>query len=216
MTSISLEHIADELGLALTQYETVALTRYVALLHRWNGSFNLTSVRSVDAMGIRHLADCLAVVPPLRRVFPSGRGRMLDAGSGGGLPGVVLAICDSGWDVTCVDAVAKKVAFVRQAAGELGLTHVHALHGRVEALELPRFDLITSRAFASLSDFVTLTRHLLSDRGVWLAMKGKRPDDELLALPEDIDVFHVEPLQVPALDEERCLVWMRIKSTGKP
>jgi len=108
-----------------------------------------------------------------------------------------------------VDTVGKKAAFVRQVAGELGLSNLHALHARVEVLPNAPFDVITSRAFASLPDFVRLTQGLLAPHGVWMAMKGRRPDDELAALPADIEVFHVEPLAVPGLDAERCLVWMR-------
>jgi 16S rRNA (guanine527-N7)-methyltransferase len=121
----------------------------------------------------------------------------------------VLAAVESGWDVTCVDTVGKKAAFVRQVAAELALPNLHAEHARVEALKAPPFDLVTSRAFASLADFVQLTRPLLAPSGAWMAMKGKTPSDEIAALPADVAVFHVEPLAVPGLDAERCLVWMR-------
>ena len=184
---------------------------YLALLAKWNAAYNLTAVRDPAQMRTQHLADCRAVVEPLcRQMGGQGRAvRILDVGSGGGLPGVVLALADPGWEVTCVDSVGKKAAFVRQVAAELGLPNLHAMHGRVEALKAPRFDVITSRAFASLSDFVRLTRQLLAPDGVWMAMKGKRPDGEIAALPTDVAVFHVEPLTVPGLDAERCLVWMR-------
>jgi 16S rRNA (guanine527-N7)-methyltransferase len=142
----------------------------------------------------------------------SGAKRLLDVGSGGGLPGVVLAVLESDLSVTCVDTVGKKAAFVRQVAAELGLRNLHAEHARVEQLQLPSFDIVTSRAFASLADFTALTRRHLAPSAVWMAMKGKRPEDEVAALPADIDVFHVEPLRVPGLEAERCLVWMRLKS----
>lgn len=200
--------IADELGVTLDAAQRSALLAYLDLLQRWNGTYNLTAVRDPAAMFTQHLADCLAVLPPLQRAAP-GRGRLLDVGSGGGLPGVVVAVALPAWQVTCVDTVAKKMAFVRQVAGTLKLGNLHARHARVEALTGPAFDLITSRAFASLTDFIALTRTLLAPGGVWMAMKGRVPEDEIAALPADIDVFHVEQLQVPALDAQRCLVWMR-------
>lgn len=186
------------------------LLAYLALLQRWNATYNLTAVREPGDMLIQHLADCLAVVGPLRRRLGAGTTRrILDVGSGGGLPGVVLAAMEPGWAVTCVDAVGKKAAFTRQVAVELGLRNLAAEHSRVEALKRTGFDLIISRAFASLTDFVSLTRQLLSPAGVWAAMKGKAPEAELEALPTDIAVFHVEPITVPGLDAERCIVWMR-------
>jgi len=185
------------------------LEAYLGLLAKWNVAYNLTAVRDPVQMRTQHLADCLAVVEPLRRQLGGRPARILDVGSGGGLPGVVLALAEPAWDVSCVDAVGKKAAFVRQVAAELALPNLHAEHARVEALKAPPFDVITARAFASLPDFVRLTRPLLADGGVWMAMKGKRPDDETAALPPDIEVFHVEPLAVPGLDAERCLIWMR-------
>jgi 16S rRNA (guanine527-N7)-methyltransferase len=202
---------AAALGVDLPPSVAEALVDYEALLLKWGQTYNLTALREASAVRHGHVLDCLAVVPALRR-WSSGRTlRIVDVGSGGGLPGVVLAAVEGGWDVTCVDAVGKKAAFVRQAAAELGLSNVHAVHARVEALDLPPFDVVTSRAFASLSDFVGLTRRLLAPTGVWVAMKGKRPDDEIAALPAGVEVFHVEPLAVPGLDAERCLVWMRAR-----
>lgn len=187
------------------------LEAYLGLLAKWNAAYNLTAVRDPALMRVQHLADCAAVVEPLRRQLGGGArsARILDVGSGGGLPGVVLAAAEPRWDVTCVDTVGKKAAFVRQVAGELSLPNLHAEHARVEAMSALPFDVITSRAFASLPDFVRLTRPLLAAGGVWMAMKGKRPDDEMGALPADVEVFRVEPLNVPGLDTERCLVWMR-------
>ena len=183
------------------------LESFLRLLSRWNATYNLTAVRDPAAMRVQHLADCMAVVPPLAR--HAAQGRLLDVGSGGGLPGVVIAALLPGWDVTCVDAVGKKAAFVRQVAGDLGLKNLHAAHSRVEALKATPFDVITSRAFATLADFVSHSRALLAPGGVWLAMKGQRPDSEITALPSTVYVFHVEQLQVPELDAKRCLVWMR-------
>lgn len=186
------------------------LERYLSLLVKWNAAYNLTAVREPEQMRSQHLADCLAVVGPLRRQLGTGKSaRILDVGSGGGLPGVVLALADPAWDVTCVDAVGKKAAFIRQVAVELALPHLLAVHARVETLRAPPYDVITARAFASLADFTQQTRALLAPTGLWMAMKGKRPDDELAALPPEVTAFHVEPLTVPGLDAERCLVWMR-------
>jgi 16S rRNA (guanine527-N7)-methyltransferase len=195
------------LGLDASPAQLGALEAYLALLQRWNATYNLTAVRDPAAMLTQHLADCLAVVEPLRRRCPQGR--VLDVGSGGGLPGVVLAIMLPALDVTCVDTVGKKVAFIRQAAATLALPNLYAEHARVEALQRPAFDLITSRAFATLADFVGLTAPLLAPGGVWMAMKGKLPSDEIAALPETVEVFHVEPLQVPGLPAERRLIWLR-------
>jgi len=132
----------------------------------------------------------------------------LDVGSGGGLPGAVIAICCPEINVDCLDAVGKKAAFVQQVAAGLGLSNLRGVHGRVERVSA-RYDVVSSRAFASLADFVNGSRQALAEQGVWLAMKGKRPDDEVAALPADVAVFHVEQLSVPELAAQRCIVWMR-------
>ena len=225
---VALRQDTAALGLDLPESALALLVRYLALLRKWNAAYNLTALRDPAQMRVQHMADCLAVIAPLRRTLGGGSPgstpeeagratreqeksapRILDVGSGGGLPGAVLAVAEPQWDVSCVDTVGKKTAFIRQVAGELALPNLHALHARVETLPGPSFDLITARAFASLPDFVRLTRPLLAPGGVWMAMKGRRPEDELTALPADIDVFHVEPLAVPGLDAERCLIWMR-------
>lgn len=204
-----LQAACAQLGLELPQAAAVQLLAFVDLLRRWNSTYNLTAVRGPDEMLVQHLFDCLAVIGPLDRELPKQPARLLDVGSGGGLPGVVLAVLMPALDVTCVDTVGKKAAFIRQAAVELGLRNLHAEHGRVEALRSAPFDVVTSRAFSSLADFTRLTRPHLAETGVWMAMKGKRPDDEIAALPANVEVFHVEPLAVPELDADRCLVWMR-------
>jgi 16S rRNA (guanine527-N7)-methyltransferase len=133
---------------------------------------------------------------------------LLDVGSGGGLPGVVIAICCPQVRVTCVDAVSKKAAFVQQVAASLKLSNLKGVHARVETLSEP-YDVVCSRAFASLSDFVVWSASALAEGGVWMAMKGKMPLEEMAALPEFASVFHVEQLQVPGLDAERCMIWMK-------
>ena len=203
----------EGLGLTLSAAQQAQLLAYAALLMRWSRVYNLTAVREPEAVLRLHLADSLAALGPLRRQTQGRTARVLDVGSGGGLPGVVLAIAEPEWTVTCVDAVAKKASFIRQVSAELGRPHLQAVHARVEDLApAAGFDVVTSRAFASLADFVSLTRHLVNPGGCWMAMKGKVPEDELAALPSDIDVFHVEQLTVPGLDAQRCLVWMRKRS----
>ena len=205
-----LRHIANRLALPLDDALAGQLLAYLDLLQRWNGIYNLTAVRDPERMLIQHIADCLAMIGPLRRqIVDDTPRRLLDVGSGGGLPGVVIAILCPTIAVTSVDTVGKKAAFIRQVAASLRLRNLHAEHARVEQLKAQPFDVVTSRAFASLVDFAALTRQHLAPRGVWLAMKGKTPADELSALPADISVFHVEQLSVPELGAERCLVWMR-------
>jgi 16S rRNA (guanine527-N7)-methyltransferase len=157
----------------------------------------------------QHLVDCLAAVPALARHAGARRLNLLDAGSGGGVPGLVFAVMLPQLQVTCADAVAKKAAFVRQAAATLGVGNVRAVHARVEALPAATYDLVVARAFSSLAGLVRLTRRQLAAGGTWIAMKGKRPADEIGALPADVTVFHVEPLTVPGLRAERCLVYLR-------
>ena len=204
-----LQRIAAVLDLPLSAEQAKALIAYLELLQRWNATYNLTAVRDPGQMLTQHLADCMAVVGPLRRVCGDDAFRLLDVGSGGGLPGIVIAILNPLADVTCVDTVGKKAAFVRQVAAELHLRNLHAEHARVENLKAIPFDVITSRAFASLSDFLRLTTSLLAEDGLWMAMKGKDPVDELSSVPTGVKVFHVEQLTVPELQAERCLVWMR-------
>jgi 16S rRNA (guanine527-N7)-methyltransferase len=157
-----------------------------------------------------HLLDSLSVIQPLAREWP-GRAALLDVGAGAGLPGVVIAILRNDIAVTCLDAVAKKAAFVQQVAAELGLANLRGLHARVESLT-GSYELISSRAFASLPDFFEGSKHLLAPGGRWLAMKGKMPSEELSQVPAEIEVFHVEQLSVPGLDADRCIVWARKQS----
>ena len=215
VTANELTVLSAALGETIAPAAAQQLVRYLDLLSRWNDTYNLTSVRTREGMLLQHLADCLAIVQPLQTHLHGRPGSicLLDVGSGGGLPGVVLATCLPAVQVTCVDAVAKKDAFVRQVAAELVLPNLHSAHCRVEDLRAPTFQIITSRAFGSLADFTRLTGRLLSPGGIWMAMKGKTPLDEIAALPPDIEVFHVEPLQVPSLNAHRCLVWMK---TRKP
>jgi 16S rRNA (guanine527-N7)-methyltransferase len=206
-----LADVQPRLGIEASPVQLEQLHRYLDLLQRWNGTYNLTALRDPAQMLSHHLLDCLAVVVPLSRHLGGRAAKMLDVGSGGGLPGVVLALMLPSLDVTCVDTVGKKAAFIRQVAAELQLPNLHALHQRVEQGR-GRYEVITSRAFATLADFCRLTRSQLAEGGVWMAMKGKNPLEEIAELPGDVEVFHVEHLAVPGLEAERCLVWMRLRS----
>jgi 16S rRNA (guanine527-N7)-methyltransferase len=196
------------LGLQLEDVQVVRLLDYLDLMQKWTRVYNLTAVRDPADMLTHHLLDSLSVVAPLRRHIGEQSTWLLDVGSGAGLPGVVIAICCPQVRVDCVDSVAKKAAFIQQAGATLKLANLRGLHSRVENLSGP-YDVVTSRAFASLPDFVAGSARVLSEEGVWLAMKGKRPDDEIAALPPGAQVFHVEQLHVPGLDAERCLVWLK-------
>jgi 16S rRNA (guanine527-N7)-methyltransferase len=208
------------LGLSLTEAQVALLLDYLALLQKWNKVYNLTAVRDPAEMMTHHLLDSLSVIPPLLRQTGGQPVRLLDVGSGGGLPGVVIAITCPQIQVTCVDTVGKKAAFIQQAAASLKLPNLRGVHARVESLAAEEgggFDVIGSRAFASLVDFVSWSRPALKPGAVWMAMKGKHPADELLALETAApwaEVFHVEPLQVPGLVAERCVVWLRERGDG--
>ena len=205
------------LGLSLTERQVGQLLDFLDLIQKWNRVYNLTALRDPEDMLTHHLLDSLAVIGPLReqlagRQPADGRGfRLLDVGAGAGLPGVVIAICCPDIAATCVDAVAKKATFVQQVAITLGLGNLKGLHARVERLE-ERFDVISSRAFATLGDFTAWSRAALAPSGIWLAMKGRRPDAELADLPPGVQAFHVEQLQVPGLEAERCLIWLKTLS----
>jgi len=199
---------AGELGLDLTESQHNKLLDYVALLGKWNAVYNLTAIRDPKQMLIQHILDSLSIVP---RLAPRGAASALDVGSGGGLPGIVLAIVLPDWTVTLNDIVHKKTAFQAQAKAELGLANLSVVTGRVETLrpgvEVPaKFDVIVSRAFAELSDFVTLARHLVAERGAIWAMKGIRPESEIERLPEGARAKQIIRLKVPSLDAERHLI----------
>jgi 16S rRNA (guanine527-N7)-methyltransferase len=207
---------AQILSLTLTDAQLDQLLAYMDWLAKWNKVYNLTSLRNPAEMLSHHLIDSLTAVRPLQlhvQALPAQSDaaplRVLDVGSGGGLPGVVLAICLPQLQVTCVDTVSKKAAFIQQVAAALRLPNLKGQHARVESID-GGFDVVTSRAFASLVDFTTWSVKALKPEAVWMAMKGKHPAEELAALGAGVEVFHVEPLAVPGLDVERCLVWMRV------
>lgn len=203
-----LEAGAAQLGLALTDVQITSLLEFSSLLLRWNRVHNLTAIRSADELLTHHLLDALSLVRPLRDQLgdaADGAVEVLDVGSGGGLPGIPLAIACPHWRITLVDAVQKKAAFLTQAALEMKLVNVSVHHARVEQLG-GSYRVITSRAFAALADFVGWTRHLLAADGFWLAMKARIDPAELQALPEDLSCSAVLPIDVPGLGEQRHLI----------
>ena len=199
---------ARDLGLDLTEEAQRQLLAYMALIQKWTRVYNLTAVRDPQEMLTHHLLDSLSALPPLLRHTAGQPVRLLDVGSGGGLPGVVLAICRPEIQVSCVDTVGKKAAFIQQVAATLRLPNLRGLHARVETVQ-ETYDVVCSRAFASLADFTSWSVSALAEEGVWMAMKGKMPTDEIAQLPPVIEVFHVEQLTVPGLDAERCMLWLR-------
>lgn len=230
---------AAALGLALTAHQKQALLKYLELLQRWNSTYNLTAVRDPQEQLKLHVLDCLTVVPWFLARAPK---QVLDVGSGAGLPGLVLALLLPDTQVHVVDKVAKKTAFVTQCKGVLGLANLAVHTTRVEQLSQllappaapfvkqaeklsapgfetgadGRFDVITSRAFASLNDFIQCTQALLTQDGVWAAMKGALPEAEMATLPGLVRVEAVLPLQVPGLNAQRHLVVLRreVKNEG--
>ena len=194
------------LGLALPGGAEAKLLAYLALLEKWNRVHNLTAVRGAERMVSHHLLDSLAAVPFFQGGGPDSI-RVLDVGSGGGLPGIPLAIARPELQVTLIDSVAKKTAFLLQAKAELGLNNVNVVTGRVEDFQPGmRFEIITSRAFSDLKEFVTLTRHLLEPAGRWLAMKGLMPHEEIAYMPDWVKVSANHALLVPGLEASRHLI----------
>lgn len=202
-----LEEGLSILGLEASSEQIDQLMRFAGLLQKWNKVYNLTAIRRDDEILTHHLLDSAALVPLVRSLGPDAQS-VLDVGSGGGLPSIPLAILRPDLRVTAVDAVNKKTAFLTQAAIELGIRNYSARHARIERLS-GQYDLITSRAFANLQDFVKLTRHLIKPNGLWLAMKGAVPEAEISRLPHDASVDQVLPIEVPGLGEVRHLVVMR-------
>lgn len=193
-----------ELALELDCRQHEQLLDYLALLFKWNSVYNLTSVRDPLQMVTHHLLDSLAAVPSFAAAT-----NVLDVGAGGGLPGIVLAIARPAMKVSLIDTVHKKTAFLKQVKAELELTNVTVYTAKVQELQVQQqFDVITSRAFADLSDFVNWSGHLLAEGGKFIALKGVAPPDEQERLPTEWKVSQLQPLQVPGLNAERHLVFI--------
>ncbi len=197
----------EALGLQLDSKRVATLCSYVEMLEKWNQAYNLTAIRDTGSMITHHLLDSLAVLPWVRP------GRLLDVGTGAGLPGIPLAIARPDYSFTLLDSNGKKARFLLQAVSDLGLDNVSVLQQRVEqVVDKTGFDMVLSRAFASLEDMVLATRHLLAEGGSWLAMKGVYPWAELARLPPGIKLHGVEPIAVPNLAAERHLVILQRQS----
>ncbi len=196
-----------QLGLECSDLQIEQLNRYSQLLLKWNRVYNLTSIRNPEDVLTHHILDSLSIVPQYKELF-KGPVSVLDVGSGGGLPAIPLAIMMPDYQVSMVDTVGKKCAFLTQCVVDLGLKNARVFNQRVEKIVDKKFDVLSSRAFSSLELFVKLTKHLLKDGGVWLAMKGVNPQQEIAALPKDIMVKNIYPLEVPFLKEDRHLVEM--------
>src|SRR5690606_27006188 len=204
---------AASLNVNLNEIQREKILRYITQLQRWNKTYNLTAVRDPEQMLIQHVFDSLSVVSPIDKLVSAKKTndvKIMDVGSGGGLPGVILAIAKPEWVITCVDAVEKKMAFVRQMSAVLELANLQATHQRVETIAPYQADIVISRAFASLVDFVSLASRHVGVGGAMLAMKGREPDDEIAELSKlgGWTVEKIEPLFVPELDAQRCLVYL--------
>lgn len=195
-----------EMGLDLSGEQQDKLLDYVEMLKKWNKTYNLTALRDESQIISHHLLDSLTLPPYLE-----GAQTMLDVGSGGGQPGIPAAVCRPDLQITLLDANTKKTSFLQQAAIELELKNVRVVSGRVEAVQGLRADVITSRAFAELADFVNWTAHLLQDGGCWAAMKGVYPAAEIDRLPDSVCVERVDKIRVPQLNAERHMVILRKK-----
>jgi 16S rRNA (guanine527-N7)-methyltransferase len=215
-TNERLTRALDVLCLTVSLTQQTALLEYISQLLRWNKTYNLTAIRDPGQALVHHIFDSLSLVAPISRALELNATEVpsvVDVGSGGGLPGVILAIMLPHVRVTCVDAVEKKTMFVRQMAGVLALPNLTAQHARIEALKPLQATLVTSRAFASLEDFAQLAGPHVREGGHLVAMKGREPTEELIALQAHTtwSAQAIEPLTVPELEGQRCLVWMQRK-----
>lgn len=203
---------SKNLGLNISDHQYDQLMDYLALFIKWNKAYNLSAIRNPRDMVVLHLLDSLAVAPSLlERTAGFNTARILDVGTGGGLPGIPLAILFPEIQFTLLDSAGKKMRFLFQVATSLGLDNVVVENQRAEAFQPPQtFDLIISRAFASLDDFVACSQHLLSENGVFWAMKGQKPEDELSEISKHYIVSNIQSLDVPGLDAERCLVELQV------
>lgn len=203
---------AAEVGVALTAGQAVRLARFAHLLIKWNRVYNLTARAAPADVLTLHLLDSLAAGPAVEQLASEIGHRVLDVGAGGGFPGIPLAIAYPDLDVTLLDAVEKKTAFLAQAKLELSLGNTTVVHARVEDHRAPQFDLVVSRAFSSLADLVQLTSRHVQQKGAWLALKGAYPADEIAALAATpVEVASTVKLRVPSLDAERHLVTLRFR-----
>lgn len=201
-----LQHGLAQMQIDLSISRQLLLLEYTALLKKWNKTYNLTALHDEPVMLSHHILDSLTLLP-----YVQNAQTLMDVGSGGGMPGIPTAICRPDLQITLLDANTKKTAFLQQAAIELGLNNITVATGRVETMHDKKVDVVTSRAFAELHDFIALTKHLLNENGYWAAMKGVYPYEELEHVPDTVEVVQVDKLEVPMLAAERHMVLMRPK-----
>ena len=204
----------EKMGLSLDDKQQQDILLYLELIQKWNKTYNITAIKDAEQILIQHVFDSLSVIAPLsKKINPDSEATVLDVGSGGGLPGVVIAICCPKWHITCIDAVEKKTSFITMVAGRLGLKNLRSRHSRIEEYPSEVADLVISRAFASLSDFANWAGHTLKDKGHLAAMKGRYLEDEVkeLELTSDWKLDFWQTLEVVDMDAERCLIWMSRK-----
>lgn len=205
----AIEAAAQSLGLTITDEQIVQILRYLDGLLLWGKAYNLTAITDPDEALVKHIFDCMAIVPKLPFKTQSNQS-LLDIGTGAGLPSVILAILKPDWRIDALDSNQKKIRFIRQITSEIGLKNITPIAARIEhhhAQKANAYDVITSRAFASLADFVSLAEPCLAESGVLYAMKGKVPTAEEMA---DLQAWHIdiEPILVPKLNDDRCVVYL--------
>lgn len=211
---VRLTNAAEQMGLLLDDKQKQAILLYLELIQKWNKTYNITAIKDAEQILIQHIFDSLSVIAPLQaKIDPANEAIVLDVGSGGGLPGVIIAICCPNWTVTCIDAVEKKTSFITMVAGRLGLKNLRSKHCRIEDYTSGIADLVISRAFAALNDFANWSGHTLKESGHLAAMKGRYLQDEVeeLESTSDWQVNSWQPLEVVDMDAERCLIWINKK-----
>ena len=214
---IRLTQAAEKMGLALDDKQKQSILLYLELIQKWNKTYNITAIKEAEQILVQHLFDSLSVIAPLQQQVGAEKAAIvLDVGSGGGLPGVIIAICCPHWHVTCIDAVEKKTSFITMVAGRLGLKNLSSKHCRIEDYASDEADLVVSRAFASLSDFANWSGHTVKKNGHLAAMKGHYYPDEIAELEKTSDwlLDLWQALEVVDMDAERCLIWLKRKGLG--
>ena len=214
---IRLTKAAEKMGLVLDDKQKQSVLLYLELIQKWNKTYNITAIKEAEQILVQHLFDSLSVIAPLQQQVGAEKAAVvLDVGSGGGLPGVIIAICCPHWHVTCIDAVEKKTSFITMVAGRLGLKNLSSKHCRIEDYASDEADLVVSRAFASLSDFANWSGHTAKKNGHLAAMKGHYYPDEIAELEKTSDwlLDLWQALEVVDMDAERCLIWLKRKGLG--